>query len=120
MTTYADRVVLVLAIAFVAWLYAYYWEAGQPGHHARVLAGNNEFQLVSLRDDQDIRIQGRLGVSRVAVREGKIRFIDSPCQGKQCVHSGWLAHSGEFTACLPNQISIQVLGSDPQFDGISF
>lgn len=118
--TYADRVVLVLGIALVAWLYAHYWGADAPGHYARILVGNNEHEIVSLQTDHEVRVAGTLGTSRLEVREGKIRFIDSPCRGKQCVHSGWLSYGGEFTACLPNRISIQILGRHPRFDAINF
>jgi hypothetical protein len=54
------------------------------------------------------------------VHDGRIRFVASPCTGKQCIHSGWLDNDGEFAACLPNLISITITGRNPRFDSINF
>ena len=51
-----------------------------------------------------LRRQGR----PVEVRERRVRFNDSPCVGRLCVHTGWLDHSGEVAACLPNGVVVEV------------
>ncbi len=37
-----------------------------------------------------------------------------------CVNSGWLSHAGDSTACLPNGVSISLLGSGETYDAVSF
>lgn len=118
--THADAVVLALALALLPYLYLHYWGDATQGTEARILVGGKEVALISLRQDQSLAIPGRLGASRFEIHDGKIRFVASPCRGKQCVHSGWLSLSGEFAACLPNGISVQVVGNDPRFDAINF
>ena len=54
------------------------------------------------------------------MREGRVRFVDSPCPNKQCVHTGWLNQGGEVAVCLPNKVSVQVLADDPRFDAVNF
>lgn len=118
--TRADAIVLVCAVALLPYLYLRYWGEASHGEQARILVGGKEATVVSLYKNQRIKIPGTLGVSLLEIKDGKIRFVDSPCHGKQCVHSGWLALSGEFAACLPNRISVQVIGREPRFDAINF
>ena len=67
-----------------------------------------------------LQVHGPLGDSVIEIREARVRFLESPCRGQQCVHSGWLDAAGELAACLPNRISIQLLGRHPRFDAVNF
>ncbi len=116
----ADSVILIATLALLAFLYIRFWGDATQGEQARILVGGKEFSVVSLYKDQRLRIPGTLGVSEIEIRAGKIRFIDSPCHGKQCIHTGWLTLGGEVAACLPNRITVQVLGREPRFDAINF
>ena len=118
--TRADTVVLIAALVLLSFLYAKFWSDATHGEQARILVGGKEFSVVSLHQDQYLHIPGTLGVSELEIRAGKIRFADSPCHGKQCVHTGWITLGGEVAACLPNRISVQVIGREPRFDAINF
>jgi hypothetical protein len=50
----------------------------------------------------------------------RVRFLASPCRGKQCIRSGWLAHEGDFAACLPNGVAVEVLGPERGLDAINY
>ncbi len=116
----SDRVVVLLAIALVGVLYARLWVPGGEGRQAWLTVAGREQAPVDLGRDQEIVVQGALGASQLEVRAGRIRFTRSPCTGKQCIHSGWLERAGDFAACLPNAVSVQVVGLDARFDAISY
>lgn len=116
----ADTVVLIAALVLLAFLYIRFWGDATRGEQVRVMVGGAEFRVVSLHKNQHLRIPGTLGVSELEIHAGKIRFVDSPCRGKQCIHTGWLALGGEVAACLPNRITVQVIGREPRFDAINF
>lgn len=118
--TCADAVVLIAALALLAFLYIKFWGDATRGEQARILVGGKEFSVISLHQDQHLNIPGALGVSVLEIHAGRIRFAASPCHGKQCVHTGWIALGGEVAACLPNRISVQVIGREPRFDSINF
>jgi hypothetical protein len=118
--TGADSIVIALALVLLPWLYFTYWGNATQGGQARILRGGKEIALISLYENQRLSIQGVLGPSLLEISDGKIRFLNSPCRSKQCVHSGWLSMSGEFAACLPNRISVQIVGREPRFDAINF
>lgn len=69
---------------------------------------------------QTLRVDGPLGETLIEIADGAVRIIASPCQQKICINRGWLSHAGETVACLPNRISVTLLGDDPRFDAMNF
>lgn len=118
--TVGDRVVLGLALTLIVWLYARFWGGGAAGDHIQVLVAGRPYQQEDLRRNGRLTIAGVIGPSEIEIRDGRVRFVSSPCRGKQCIHSGWLARDGDFAACLPNGIAVQVVGANARFDAISF
>lgn len=47
----------------------------------------------------------------ISVQNGKVSIIESDCPGADCVHSGWIRHSGRSIVCLPNRLEIRITGS---------
>lgn len=118
--TRADMIVVTLAVALLPWLYLNYWTPATQGDEIRILVNGKERMTVSLRQNHHLTIEGALGPSVIDIHDGKARFTASPCRGKQCIHTGWLSHSGESATCLPNRISLLVAGNEQRFDSIVF
>ncbi len=120
--TNADRVIILSALVLVAWLYRHYWgQDSELGESALIFAaGQAQPQRVSLYTPQTLHVKGFLGNSVIEVADGRVRFIASPCQTKQCIHAGWLQHRGDFVTCLPNRISIEVPAPNNQYDSIIY
>lgn len=120
LTTLIDRIIIILALVLLIGLYWHYWRI--PTTHASyAIIFNHHPQSVSLHQPQTVKIQGRLGISILQVKAGKIRFLASPCQQKRCIHAGWLKNQGDFIACLPNQVSVEVYAQKtPDWDAIAY
>ena len=118
--TFADRIIVLLALFTLPFLYAYFWTGGSQGTMAKIIVTQGSELLIPLNQDKVFSINGPLGESQLEVKDGKIRFTNSPCQGKQCISSGWLQASGAFTACLPNRISLNIVGNGNAFDTINY
>jgi len=120
--TVADGVIIVGALLTLLLLYSYYWrESTEPADYALVRVDREAPLKIELNHPHIVKIQGVLGENVLQIDKGKIRVIASPCQGKQCIHAGWLHHSGDFTACLPNRVSIAVhQQGETQFDEIAY
>jgi hypothetical protein len=118
----ADRWVVGAALVFIATLYVWIYAgpAGGPGVLAEVTVAGRPAEPIDLHRDGPLAVEGRLGVSRLLVRDGRVRFTDSPCRGKQCIGSGWLAREGDFAACLPNGVAVEVRGPRGGLDAISY
>jgi len=120
-TTITDHIILLLSIILLILLYKNYWIERQSANYALILVANQLPQQIDLQQNQQLLIQGRLGKSLIEIMDGQIRFIDSPCRGKYCIHAGWLSKNGDFIACLPNQISLELYNAQKkQFDSIAY
>jgi hypothetical protein len=120
LVTKADSIVICVAVLMLPWLYSHFWGDGSQGESARIQVAGQAPLLIPLQRSQRYTIDGPLGTSIIEVQDGRIRFAKSPCRNQLCVHSGWLQRDAEFTACLPNLISITVSGRNPRFDSINF
>lgn len=118
--TPADVFVVLTAAALVAWLYAALWAPGAPPLEVEIRSASALVASLPLAENRTVEVTGPLGVSRIEIQDAQVRFVDSPCSNKVCIQSGWHRHAGETTACLPNQISVRILGRDPRYDAINF
>ncbi|MGD2136714.1 MAG: NusG domain II-containing protein [Gammaproteobacteria bacterium] len=118
--TRADRILLFLVLAALPFLYLHLWSEPDAATLVRITVTGNEPVMESLTPDRTITAQGPLGESIIEINHGRARFVSSPCSGQVCVHTGWLDTGGAIAACLPNRISIQLLGRYPRFDAINF
>ena len=118
--TRADWVLLVAVIGSLPLLYTHFWSDEGVARYLQVQIGNRPARIIALDQDRELTLDGPLGTSRVEIRDGRARFVNSPCPGKNCIQAGWLTGAGELAACLPNRISIQLLGMHPRFDAINF
>lgn len=118
--TRADLIVIALALTLLPFLYMTYWGPSQQGEMLRIMVDGKKEMIVSLHQDRHITVAGPLGGSVIDIQHGKARFSASPCRAKQCVHTGWLGQGGEFAACLPNRVSIAVIGREARYDSIVF
>ena len=118
--TLADRLLLLIVICTLPLLYARFWQQDGTASHIRLQAGDAAPVTAPLATDRTLHVHGPLGDSVIEISKGRARFFSSPCAGQTCVHSGWLQAAGDMTACLPNRISLQVVGIQPRFDAINF
>lgn len=118
--TAADRVLMVLLLAALPWLYVATWSSPGRATALEIRVADAEPVTENLHKDRTIEVNGFLGTSRVEIRDRQARFTASPCPNKLCIHTGWLEAAGELAACLPNRVSIRLLGRIRQFDSINF
>lgn len=117
----AGDIVLVLlcaALAGSAWALA--WPPGGTASTVELRVPGEPPRRLVLDHSREITVQGRDGASRIALRPGGARFLASPCNGKQCIHAGWLERAGDFAACLPNGVSLTLSGGEHGYDGIGY
>lgn len=63
-------------------------------------------ESASLRLNRVIEAQGPLGVSRIEIRDGRVRVAADPSPRQLCVRQGWIP-SGAAAVCLPNRVSVE-------------
>lgn len=103
---------LVIALLLAA---AVLWMARpQPrGPHlvATVAVENREIMSIDLEtaEDQEFSILDETGLPiTFQVREHAIRFLESDCPDKICIHTGFLKNDLDVASCLPNRTTLFV------------
>lgn len=100
--------VLLLAIAALLALRLF----AVPGGRAEIVLPDRNVTL-SLEEDGRYSFTGKGGIQvTIEVQDGRVRFAESGCPDKVCVHTGWLSRAGQTAACLPAEILIKVVGAD--------
>jgi len=107
----ADSIILAIAFSLIAYLYMTFWDYPSLAGQLVEISNSDGIQFrLPLSRDRLITIDGRKGQSVIEIHDGKVRFKDSPCQQKRCMHRGWLHQASDFMACLPNQVMIYITG----------
>ena len=126
-STPADRGLLLLVLIAIG---AGFWWAHSKLHglprqvrifHGNQLVGSYPYPAAGSAPKR-IHVQGDIGEATISLTPDGVRMVDAPCKGKQCIRSGLHRHSGDMIVCLPNRISVLVVGdgsSQPHLDALS-
>ncbi len=114
-----DWLVLAAGCAAVALLFAALW-SGEPAGKLRIRAGDQVYATLSLDQQRTLDVPGPLGISRIQVDRGRARVVSDPGRHQYCVKQGWLSQAGQVAMCLPNQVSLELLGGEKAYDSLNY
>ena len=114
-----DWLVIAGALLLVLAAFKLLWHNETAGKLV-IRQGAQVFASYSLDQDRTLDIHGPLGNSRVEIAHGKVRFSSAPCTNQYCVHHGWLNKVGQVAICLPNQVSLELMGSKKPYDSLNY
>ena len=119
--TPADWIILLGGAALAVTLAVLAWRPAGAPRVAEIYAGGELARTVSLNRETRVAVAGPLGETRIEFRDGRARFVASPCRNKLCIRSGWLEDRGDSAACLPNRVSLVLTGpGEPRYDAINY
>jgi hypothetical protein len=95
------------------------WDLPQ-GQYLEIHKNNEILATYSLNQKTKKQIHGPKGVTEVIINSGKVRFSSSPCPKKYCIHQGWIQKANQTIVCIPNQISIYIVGGKRAYDTINY
>ena len=118
--TWADRILLVLLLAGIVFLWFQISQTlAQGAPTAYVYHGDKLLAKYPLPNDErliHVAAQGEIGVSDIEISKHGIRFETSPCSTHYCTLSGTKKYTGSVIACVPNHIMVVIRGSDKKSD----
>lgn len=114
-----DWIVIIVAIIAVFVMFQQFWSFA-PASQLKIRQGKQVLGIYDLNQSKELHIKGPLGESIIIINKGQARFKQSPCPNQYCVHQGWLSHAGQVAICLPNQISLQLLGAKNTYDSLNY
>jgi hypothetical protein len=112
-----DYLVMIVSTIVVIFLFKTLW-SNAPASQLMIRQGNKVVGTYDL--NRELHLHGPLGESHISIAQGKVRFKQSPCTNQYCVHQGWLKLAGQVAICLPNQISLQLIGEKKPYDSLNY
>jgi len=114
-----DWLVIIVSAVAVTVLFITLW-TNTPASQLQIRQGDKVIGTYDLNQTRTLHLHGALGDSHISIEQGKVRFKQSPCTNQYCVHQGWLNRAGQVAVCLPNQISLQLIGEDKPYDSLNY
>jgi hypothetical protein len=114
-----DWLFILLSLVAIFVLFQQFWHLEQAST-LKIRQGNSIVGTFDLNQSRELHIKGPLGESLIVIEHGQARFKRSPCNSQYCVHQGWLSHAGQVAICIPNQISLQLLGKKSSYDSLNY
>ena len=71
--------------------------------------------LTALTEEREIRVGEHV---TVLAAPGKVRVQHSDCPDKLCEHMGWTSSPAKPLICLPNRVTVAVLGVGAESDAV--
>jgi hypothetical protein len=116
---WGDYLVITIGIIAVIVLFKTLW-LGEAASKVQIRAGSQVFSTLSLNQQRSIEVPGPLGITRVIIDNGKVRVASDPGPRQYCVKQGWLEQVGQVAMCLPNQVSVEMLGNKRLYDSLNY
>jgi hypothetical protein len=114
-----DWLVIFAGLLAVIFMFQQFWSFA-PASQLKIRQGDKIIGTYDLNQARELLIHGNLGDSHISIQQGKVRFKQSPCNNQYCVHQGWLSRAGQVAICIPNQISLQLIGTKSSYDSLNY
>lgn len=114
-----DWLVIAVSLIAVILMFQQFWQVEQASK-LKIRLGDKVVGTYDLNQTKELNINGPIGKSIISINQGKVRFKQSPCHNQYCVHHGWLSHAGQVAICIPNQLSIQLIGKQSSYDSLNY
>ena len=114
-----DWLTVIVSMLVIGYLFQALW-SDQHASKVQIRLGDKIYASYDLNLQRDVHVQGPLGEAVIHIAQGKVRFAKSPCHNQYCVHQGWLTHTGQVAICLPNQVSLELVGEQKPYDSLNY
>ena len=86
----------------------------KEGASVLVAVNGVEIGRYSLTLDGQYSLNG--GTNTLVIEKGRAKMLDANCPDKLCVKEGWVKYTGQCITCLPNKLTVTVIGGDTSVD----
>jgi hypothetical protein len=114
-----DWLLIIASLIAVIVMFQQFWSF-EHASKLKIRQGDKIIGTYDLNQKRELHIEGPTGDSIISIEQGKARFKRSPCNNQYCLHQGWLSLAGQVAICLPNQISLQLMGAKSTYDSLNY
>ena len=84
----------------------------KPGETVVVTVAGEEFGRYSLSEEREVVIETENGKNVLTIKDGYADIVDATCPDGLCERQRKINESGETLVCLPNKVTVTVIGGD--------
>jgi hypothetical protein len=114
-----DWLTILISLCVITYLFQTQW-SNAPATKVQIRVGQKVYAIYSLNQQRDIKVVGKIGETTIQIGQGKARFLHAPCHNQYCVQQAWLTRAGQVAICLPNQVTLALLGDQPLYDSLNY
>jgi hypothetical protein len=114
-----DWLTVLAGMMLVSYLFLSVW-GGNKGTSLIIRSGGKIVAEADLTRNRNFEISGPLGTTLVTVENHRVRVSRDPSPRQYCVKQGWLSRAGEAALCLPNQVSVELIGASRSYDSLNY
>ena len=114
-----DWFIIILFCVLIVISTKFLWALPQ-GEYLEIYKNNEILATYTLNQKITTIINGTKGEIKIVIDNGRVRFSSSPCPKKYCIHQGWINKANQTIICIPNQISISIVGPKSGYDSINY
>ena len=89
----------------------------KPGETVVVTVAGEEFGRYSLNEEREVVIETENGKNVLVIKDGYADITDATCPDGLCERQRKINESGETLVCLPNKVTVTVIGGE---EGVDF
>lgn len=98
-------ILIVAVVVFVAVLFV-----SQKGGYVEVKKDGEIIGKYPLSTNVTVEISGSIGYNLLMIEDGEAYIKSADCPDKLCVKRGKIDKNGETAVCLPNKVTVTVIG----------
>jgi hypothetical protein len=114
-----DSLIILMSLVFIIFSFKTFWHF-ETGSVVQVNFKGETYGNFSLFQDKKISLIGKEGESVIEIKDGQARLKSAPCRNQYCVQQGWISFTGQILICIPNEISIEILGKTKAYDSLNY
>lgn len=118
-------IVIILSVLAAALLFLLWTSLGKENSDAvaQIYVDGELYQSIDLSQVEEpylLELDAQLHVVLEVSPDG-IRFVESECPDKICIHTGELTSPPDYAACLPARVAVKIVSTSDQteLDGIA-
>ena len=114
-----DIAVIAAAILIAVSVFLFFLPKGTPARlFAEIKQNGVLIASLPLDTDTEYTITDNY-VNTVKIEDHSAFFLFSDCPNNDCVRLGKLNKAGDIAVCLPNGVTLQIVGATPEIDAIA-
>jgi len=114
-----DWLTIFISLCVIVYLFQTQW-SNVAATKVQIRVADKVYATFSLNQQRKINVTGSIGETTIQISQGKVRFLHAPCHNQYCVQQAWLTRAGQVAICLPNQVTLALLGDKPLYDSLNY